>query len=220
MEPRTGAGRGREYSSTGPRVSGPRAPGDTRGRGLRAWARRGARDSRARGGPWRPGRSRPNTPGTRAIRPHRQEPRRSRLSRTPSSPRPLANARGKFPRRAQRGRVERVASGRLRGEATRDQVLVRRAPHRARGLLLAPASRADRAVSPVVGLVGAEHRTPALRQARQLRPRDGQQRRSIGPRGQFGEHVQSLPDGTAQDLAEYLVHLNVTVTFPPARRLL
>ena len=107
-----------------------------------------------------------------------------------------------------------------RGEASGDQVLVCGAPDRAGRLLLAPPGGASGAVATLIRLVRGEHGPPTLGQPRKFRTCYRQQRRGVSTVCQFGEHVEAFPHRVAQDLAEYLVHGNVTVTFPPARRLL
>jgi hypothetical protein len=37
--------------------------------------------------------------------------------------------------------------------------------------------------------------------------------------GQIGEHVEAFPYGIAENLPEDLIHLELTVTFPPFWRL-
>lgn len=104
-------------------------------------------------------------------------------------------------------------------QATSHQVLVGSAPHRARRLLLPPAAGALGAVAPLIGLVGGEQRPPALGQLGKFGSRHGQQGRRVRAAGQLGQHVQPFPHRVAQYLPEDLVHRNVTVTFPPLRRL-
>ncbi len=120
-------------------------------------------------------------------------------------------------RRSHRGCAQ-VAS-RARGQTARDQVFVRGAPHRARRLLLPPTTGALRAVALLVRFVRGEQRSPSLGQPGELGSSHREQGRGVGLAGQLGEQVQSLPHRVAEDLSKDLVHRNVTVTFPPARRL-
>jgi hypothetical protein len=68
--------------------------------------------------------------------------------------------------------------------------------------------------------MGREHGPPTLGQPGKFGTRYRQQGRGVGVVGQLGEHVETLPHRVAKNLPEYLVHWNVTVTFPPVRRLL
>jgi len=109
--------------------------------------------------------------------------------------------------------------GWLRRKTARDQVFVGCPPHRARRALLPPAARALGAVAPLVGLVGGEQRPPPLGQFGKFGSGHGQQGWCVRAIGQLGQHVQPFPHRVAQYLPEDLVHRNVTVTFPPLRRL-
>jgi hypothetical protein len=126
-------------------------------------------------------------------------------------------ASGPGDRRSHRSRAQ-VAS-RARGQTARDQVFVRGAPHRARRLLLPPTTGALGAVALLVRFVRGEQRSPSLGQPRELGSSHREQGRGVSLTGQLCEQVQSLPHRVAEDLSKDLVHRNVTVTFPPARRL-
>lgn len=142
----------------------------------------------------------------------------SRGPRSPASPGVRQPARG-F--RARCLRLRECVPGRhlgVRREAAGHEVLVGRLPHRAGRLLLTPPGRARGAVAPVVRLVGGEHRPPTLGQPGEFGTGHGQQGRRVCAVGQLREHVEPLPHRVAQHLPEYLVHRNVTITFPPARR--
>lgn len=107
--------------------------------------------------------------------------------------------------RSQRVRRALVPSG-TRCEGTGHQVLVRRAPHRTRCLLLAPVRRALRAAAPVVGFVIGQQRPPALDEPRKLRTRHGVQGSRVRVVGQLGKRVEPLADRVAQNLSQNLVH--------------
>ena len=119
------------------------------------------------------------------------------------------------------GGADRVACGGWLGrQPTGYQVFVCGSPYGAGRFLLAPASGADSAVVALVRLVRGEHGPPTLGQPGKFGACYGHQRRCVGMVGQLGEHVQPFPHRVAEYLPEYLVHRNVTVTFPPVRRLL
>lgn len=93
-------------------------------------------------------------------------------------------------------------------EGTGHQVLVRRTPHRARCLLLAPACRALRAATPVVGFVIGQQRPPALDEPRQFRTRYGEQGTRVRAVRQLGKRIEPFAHRVAQYLSQYLVHCN------------
>ena len=101
-------------------------------------------------------------------------------------------------------------------QATCHQVLISRAPHRTRCLLLAPACRALWANVLLVGFVSGQQRPPPLGEPRQLGTRHGEKGRGVGAVRQLGQHIEPLPHRVAQHLTQYLIHR----TSPSLSRLL
>lgn len=103
-------------------------------------------------------------------------------------------------------------------QGTCHQVLVSRAPHRARCFLRAPAAGALRAVALFVGVVRGEQRSPPLREPGEFGTRNGEQGRGVRAVRELGQHVEPLSHRASQHLPQDLIHRNVTVTFSPAQR--
>src|SRR5690606_22703451 len=90
---------------------------------------------------------------------------------------------------------------------------------RTRGLALVPPCRTRRTVATLVGLVHSQNGAPALRQPGQLGTGHGDQRWCVRVVRDVGESVEAFPHGVAENLPENLIHLALTVTFSPIRRL-
>lgn len=143
-----------------------------------------------------------------------------------------------------RRRDERVTSGRLRGgrgtpsaltghalppsltprvvlrsQATGDQVFMGDLPDGTRRLAPVPAGRTGGAVATLVGHVRLEHGAPAFGETRQFGAGYRDQGVGVGPLRQVGEHVEAFPHGITENLPKDLIHLELTVTFPPSWRL-